>query len=175
MVMQQLADQKRKRGWYVLVIGVLLFLSLVLPHVHLDDQPYGNSLLLTGFYFLHAQSATFVGVDTGLLAFGFNVTYLGLALHELGLMLAATTFWVLYPQDINRWLFRSMVIGGWALMLSTPFVILGWQLMGSAGAAANLGLAWLPMLLSGIAITVMGRGARDRVDRTTYITKPELM
>ncbi len=174
--MAQLAEQKRKRGWFVLAIGVLLALSLVLPHVHLDSQPYGHSLLVTGFYFLHAQSATFGHpVDTALLAFGFNVTYLGIGLHELGLMLAATTFWVLYPQDINRWLYRSMVIGGWALILATPFVLWGWSLMHRSAAPASVGLAWIPMLLSGVAITVAARRARDRVDHTTYITKPELL
>jgi hypothetical protein len=31
------------------------------------------------------------------------------------------------------------------------------------------------MLLSGLAITVAARRARDRIDRTTYITRPELM
>lgn len=174
--MAKLAEQKRKRGWFVLAVGVLLALSLVLPHVHLDNQPYGHSLLVTGFYFLHAQSATFgYAVDTSLLAFGFNVTYLGIGLHELGLLLAATTFWVLYPQDINRWLYRSMVIGGWALILATPFVLWGWRLMDSSGAPTSLGLAWIPMTLSGVAITVAARRARDRVDHTTYITKPELM
>src|SRR6188472_2226148 len=119
--MAELARQKRKRGWFVLAVGVLLFLSVVLPHVALRGQPFGDSLFVTGFYFLHVQAATFPPqVDTAMLALGLNITYLGIALHELGLMLGATTFWILYPEEINRWLYRIMVIGGWALILSLP-------------------------------------------------------
>jgi hypothetical protein len=175
--MAELAELKRKRGWFVLAVAVLLFLSLVLPDVHLKNVPdFGHSVLLTGFYFLHSQAAAFgPAVDTSLLAAGFNIAYLGIGLHELGLLLGATTFWVLYPEDINRWLYRSMVIGGWALMLSAPFLLWGWTLMSQSGVPASPGVAWLPMLLSGLAITVAARRARDRIDRTTYITRPELM
>lgn len=175
-LMAERAAQKRRRGWFVLAVGVLLFLSLVLPHVALRGQPFGHSLLLTGFYLLHAQSNTFAPpVDTATLAFGFNVTYLGIGLHELGLLLGATTFWILYPEEINPWLYRSMVIGGWALVLATPPIVAGYQLMASSGAPATLGVAWVPLLLAGLCITVAGRRARSRVDRTWYVTKPELM
>jgi hypothetical protein len=174
--MAERARQKRKRGWFVLGLGILLFLSLVLPHVGLVGQPFGRSLFLTGFYLLHAQAATFgAPVDQATLAFGFNVTYLGIGLHELGIMLAATTFWQLYPEELNRWLYRAMVIGGWALILSAPFIITGGLLMGSSGAHASVGVAWIPMLLSGVAITVAGRRARDRVDHVMYDARPELM
>jgi hypothetical protein len=174
--MAERARQKRKRGWFVLALGVLLLLSLTLPHVGLKTAPYGSSLLLTGFYLLHAQSATFPPpVDQALLAFGFNVSYLGIGLHELGLLLGATTFWTLYPEEINRWLYRSLVLGGWCLILSTPAVFLGWFLMRDSGAQAMLGVAWLPMLLSGLGITVATRRARNRVDNIMYGSRPELM
>lgn len=156
---------------------MLLLLSLVLPHVAVRDGPnYGRSLLTSSFYFLHVTSGTFGGpVDQPQLAVGFNVTYLGLAMHQLGLLFTLATFWSLYPDELNRWIHRLLVIGGWLLLLSGPTVVMGRLLIERAGVPASLGLAWLPLMLSGLAITVAARRARSRVDRTWYLSKPELM
>ncbi|MBA3528662.1 MAG: hypothetical protein H0T91_05020 [Propionibacteriaceae bacterium] len=159
----------------VVAIGVLLVLSLVLPHVAVRGAGLGRSLLPAGFYFVNVQPAAFgASVDASLLAFGFNVAYLGLGLHQFGLVLALTSFWCLYPEDINRWIWRIMVIGGWMLALSAPQVIAGRLLIGEAGVPATLGLAWVPALLSGLALIIYGRRSKDRIDRSWYVTRPEL-
>lgn len=175
--MQEQARRRRRRGWLVGAVGVLLLLSLVLPHVAVTNGPgYGRSLLLSSFYFLHVRSGTFSGaVNQPQLAVGFNVTYLGLGMHQLGLLLGAATFWSLYPDEVNRWLYRMLVIAGWLLTLSAPTVVLGRVLIDGAGVPASLGLAWLPLMISGVTITVAARRARSRIDQTWYLAKPELM
>lgn len=174
---QARAKRLRRRAWLVAGVGLLLLLSLVLPHIHLPgERNFGRSLLLTGFYFLHVQPTTFgPPVNQAELAFGFNVTYLGIGLHELGLLLSVPTFWVLYPDDINRWLYRLLVIGSWLLALSVPFVFTGGLLMSQAGVPVSLGLAWLPMLLAGVVLVVATQRARRRIDKSWYMAKPELM
>ena len=170
------ATLRRQRRWFVLAVGVLFLLGLVLPHVALREASgWGRSLLASALYFLNVQSGAFPGVDRGLLAFAFNVTYLGLALQQLGLLLGVATWWILAGEDLNRWLFRGLVIGGWMLTLSAPTVMLGWLLMSRAGAPALLGIAWLPALLSGVSVVVAARRARDRIDRSWYLAGPELM
>lgn len=176
-LLREQKDRLRRRGWFVAGIGLLLLLSLVLPHVHLTEQsPFGRSLLLTGFYFLHAQAGEFPPpVDVPQLAFGLNVTYLGIGLHELGLLLSAATFWTLYPDDINRWLYRMLLVGAWLLALSVPFLLTGAVLMAQSGVAVSLGVAWLPLLASGVLLVVAALRARGRIDRTWYSAAPELM
>jgi len=175
--MQQQARLRRRRGRFVVGLGLLLLLGLLLPHVSLTGEPaFGRSLLPASFYFLHVQPGAFSGaVDQPALAFGFNVTYLGLGLHQLGLLLSAATFWSLAPSDINRWIYRLLVIGGWMLLLSAPTVVLGRLLIERSGVPVSLGAAWLPVLVSGLIITVWARRSRSRIDQTWYVAKPELM
>jgi len=175
--LRELASQRRRRGWFVLAIGVLLLLSLVLPHVTLRGvRDYGSSLLLSGFYFLHVSAAEFgPPADQAQLSLGFNVLYLGFGLHEGGLLLSAATFWSVWPDEINRWIYRLLVIGAWLLALSPPFVILGWLLIENAGVPADLGLAWITLLISGVALVLAARRAKTRIDNTWYSARPELM
>jgi hypothetical protein len=173
----ELARLKRRRGWLVILLAVALLLSLVLPHVSLRNvhEP-GRSLLLTGFYFLHVQPAEFhAPVNVPQLGFGFNVLYVGLGMHEFGLLLSAATFWSIWPHEINRWIYRMLVIGGWLLLLSTPWVIWGWFLIDTAGVPASLGVAWIPLLVSGVIMTLAARRAKLRIDDTWYEARPELM
>lgn len=175
-VVAELARLRGRRRWLVVALGGLLFLSLVLPDIRLIGQAgYGRSLLPTSFYFLHVQASDVSTAHVGGLALGLNVTYLGLGLHQLGLLLAVATFWVLYPDDINRWIYRLLVIGGWLLALSAPFLIAGRILIARAGVPVTLGAAWLPVLVSGVTIVVAARRARDRIDNTWYLAGPELM
>jgi len=174
---EERARQKRRRGWMTLAIGLLLLLSLVLPNVTLTEvRAFGSSLLLTGFYFLHVSAAEFPPpADQNQLAFGFNVLYFGIGLHEGGLLLSVATFWSLWPDEINRWIYRGLVVGGWLLALSTPFVLWGWLLINSAGVPASIGVAWVPLLASGLWITIAARRAKSRIDNSWYAARPELM
>lgn len=177
LVVQEQARLRRRRGAYVLALAGLLLLGVLLPHVHLSQETgFGRSLLPTSFYFLHVQSGTFgASVDQPGLAIGFNVTYLGLALHQLGLLLAVPTFWSLYPDEMHPWIYRLLVISGWLLTFSAPLVFAGVVVMEQAGVPAALGVAWVPELLSGLAITFAARRGKSRIDRTWYVAKPELM
>ncbi len=77
-------------------------------------------------------------------------------------------------NDMNRWLFRIVVILGWMLAISVPLVVNGWILMVIAGAPAILGWAWLPTLAAGLGTIIFCRRSRDRVDRDWYVARPEL-
>ena len=112
--------------------------------------------------------------DLTLLGLGINVGYLGIGLQQLSLVAAFASFWVLATEDINRWIYRVAVISGWVLALSAPIVLTGWSLIQASGAPALLGWAWLPALVAGLLIIVVGRLSRERIDRSWYVTKPEL-
>lgn len=171
------AQHTRQRGWFVIGLAVLLLLSLVLPHVALEGEPaFGRSLLPASFYFLHVQPTAWAPpVDVSMLALGFNALYLGLGLHQLGLLFGFISFWSFYPEEFNRWIYRLLVIGGWMLLLSTPLLVTGWFVVGQAGVPIELGVAWIPLLISGVLITVAARRARSRIDNTWYLSGPELM
>ncbi|MCW2804513.1 MAG: hypothetical protein JWN06_2730 [Propionibacteriaceae bacterium] len=156
-------------------IGLLLFLSLVLPHVGIQDQTGpGRSLLPAGVYFLNVQAAAFGPAGSSALAFALNVTYLGIALHQFGLLLALVTFWIVAAEDINRWLWRMMVVAGWLLAVGAVISVVGGVLIGAAGVPALLGYAWLPALLAGVALIISARRAKDRIDYSWFQARPEL-
>lgn len=166
----------RPRLLITVAIGVLLLSGVFLPHVAVvEDASFGRSLLRTGTYFLNVQATAFnASVDMPILAFAFNITYLGIALQQLGLVAGAVSFWVVAAEDFNRWVYRIAVVAAWMLALSQPLVITGWFLMNRAGAPADIGLAWLPTLVGGVAVLVATKMSAERVDEDWYLTRPEL-
>ena len=93
----------------VIGLGLLLVLSLSLPTVsirgaNVPDVWFGHSLVPSALYFLNVQPAEFGNLSTPALAVSLNVTYLGMAMHQFGLLLTLVTFFVLAGDDINRWL-----------------------------------------------------------------------
>lgn len=167
----------RRRG-AGLVVAVLLLASTLLPHIALEGAGGGRSLLPTALYFLNVDAAAAGGlaVNQTMLGLGFNVAYLGLGLHELGLALAAVSVWIVFGADeVNRWLWVMMVVAAWMLALSGPVVLLGWFLIESSGLPALLGVAWLATLGVGALLLVLGRQSREHRDFTWYVTRPELM
>lgn len=159
----------------VLVLYLLLGASLALPHLGVAGTGFGRSLIPTGMFFSQVQVSVFgPGLDVGLLGLAINVAYLGIGLHQLGLLLTVPSLWVFATEDINKWIYRIVVVGGWLLAGSVPILLIGWLLIRSSGAPALLGWAWLPTLLAGLAIIIIGRRSRERVDRSWYVTRPEL-
>ncbi|HET9873519.1 MAG TPA: hypothetical protein VFP89_13115 [Propionibacteriaceae bacterium] len=156
-------------------IGVLLVLSLLLPHVGIVGTGFGRSLLPAAVYFLNVQAAAFGPLASGGLAFALNVTYLGMALHQLGLLLAFLTFWLVAVDDLNRWLWWMMLAGGWLMTAGGLLSAAGWALLASAGVPGLLGYAWLAALVAGVTLVVEARRSRGRIDDTWFSTKPELM
>ncbi|HEY5979094.1 MAG TPA: hypothetical protein VIT41_05600 [Microlunatus sp.] len=158
----------------VVGIGVLMAMSVVAPHLGIAGQGLGRSLIPTGLLFSQVQPAAVGPYDLALLGLGINVAYLGIGMQQLALVAAFASFWVLAAEDINRWIFRVVIIAGWVLALSTPITLTGWSLIRASGAPALLGWAWLPALIAGLAIIVVARRSRERIDRSWYVTKPEL-
>lgn len=164
----------RARIVAVVAIGVLMAVSLVAPHIGIAGQGIGRSLIPTGLLFSQVQASAVGPYDQVLLGLGINVGYLGIGLQQLSLVAGFASFWVLATEDINRWIYRVAVASGWVLAASAPIVLTGWSLIASSGAPALLGWAWLPALLAGLALIVLGRRSRERIDRSWYVTKPEL-
>jgi len=158
----------------VVVIGLLMALNLVAPHIGIAGQGLGRSLIPTGLLFAQIQAPAVGPYDVVLLGLGINIAYLGIGLQQLALVAAFASFWVLATEDINRWIYRVAVVSGWVLALSAPIVLTGWSLIRASGAPALLGWAWLPALVAGLMIIVVGRRSRERIDRSWYVTKPEL-
>lgn len=154
---------------------VLMVASALLPNVAvIGDAPGGRWLVPTAKYFLVLDGSKLPHTDLDQLGLGMNTLYLGLGLQQLGFVLGAVTIWVLATQDMNRWLYRGAVISGWMLAVGGMFAVTGFGLMSRAGAPVELGWAWLPTLLSGLIVIVIGRLSTDRIDRSWYVARPEL-
>jgi hypothetical protein len=163
------------RVWVTIAIGVLVVLSATLPNITLLGADNGRWLVPTANFFLGVQAPYVPANDTGLVDLGLNITYLGLALNEGGVFLAVLTLWTLATNDMNKWLFRIVIILGWMLAISVPLVLNGWIMMLIAGAPVVLGWAWPATLAAGLAVILFCRRSRDRVDGDWFMTKPELM
>ena len=166
----------QRRGVVCAVAAVLMLLSALLPHVAVADfHAYGRSLLPASRFFIKAQSdaPAFAGADLTGVSAGLNVGYLGLAAHEVGLLLALFSFWALAAETLGLWVRRIMLVSGWLLAVSAVLTITGYQLLVTAGVPSLLGSAWAFALLGGLVMILGGIEARKRVDSTWYIASPE--
>ena len=175
--------ERRRRGYQRrgVVTGlafVAMVLSAVLPHVGvgLFDE-YGRSLIGASRFFVKAQPGAegFGGADPGAVALALDVTYLGLAAHQVGLLGALGSFWVLAAEGVGRWIRRLTLVSGWLLALSAVLTITGFRLLAGAGLPARLGSAWSAALVAGLVLVLGGLAARKRLDSTWYWTKPDLI
>lgn len=169
-------DDLRRRGSGLLVAALLLA-SMLLPHIALVGAEGGRSLLPTSAYFLNVTTNPLTErADQLVLGIGFNVTFLGLGLQQLGLALAAVSVWIVFGEDeVNRWLWRMMVVAAWLLFLSGPTVAIGWRFIEASGVPALLGVAWLAAFAAGGLLLVLGRQSKKHRDFTWYVSRPELM
>lgn len=176
------ALEQRRRGYVrrgaVMVLAVVLMAASALtPHVGVTAfDGYGRWLIGATRFFVAAQpyAEGFGGADTGAVAVALNVTYLGLAAQQVGLLFGLGSFWVLAAAHIGRWTQRLPVISGWFLLGSAGLTTTGYRLLVAAGVPSQWGLAWLFTLLAGLLMVVAGRAARHRIDNTWYIARPEL-
>jgi hypothetical protein len=159
---------------------LLMILSAVLPNVMVQAAMVlpGRSLIPASHFFLIANpnAVAFSGAksvaDAGL---GISVTYLGLALQQIGLLTGLASFWVLMVEDVGRWTRRLVLFSGVSLLLGASTVILGYQLLNGAGIPTLLGYAWLPTLLAGLIMIIGGRLARKRLVSTWFWENPEVV
>jgi hypothetical protein len=167
----------RRRTPVAVLAVVLMALSIFLPHIGVKvATEFGRSLFPASAFFLAAEAGgpAFGHVtDVDSLAAGLNLTYYGLSLQHLGLLLGVAFCWVLAVPDVGRWVRRLVVVGGWCLALSAPVVITAYRLMEAGGVSCYLGVAWVPALLAGVVLIVGGRSARRRLDSTWYWSKPD--
>ncbi len=162
------------RVWGTLGLGALMVLSALLPGITLVGSGAGRWLIPTANFFLGVDAGSVPSTDPGLVDIALNITYLGLALNQGGVFLAVLTLWTLATSDMNKWLYRIVVILGWLLAISVPLVLNGWFLMSQAGAPVELGYAWVATLAAGLGTIIACRRARDRVDGDWFAARPEL-
>lgn len=163
-----------QRVWGTLGLGVLMVFSALLPGIMLVGSTAGRWLLPTADFFLKVDARSVPSTDPGLVDLGLNITYLGLALNQGGIFLAVLTLWTLATSDMNKWLYRLVVILGWMLAISVPLVLNGWFLLSQAGAAVEFGYAWIATLAAGLGTIFACRRARERVDGDWFAARPEL-
>jgi len=176
------ALQRRRRGYQqrgavAALAFVTMLLSAFLPHVgvHAFDD-YGRALIGASRFFVAAQpgAAGFAVDNAGALAGALDVTYLGLAAQQLGLVAGLGSFWALAAAGIGRWIRRVTLLSGWLLLLSAALTVTGFQLLEAAGVPSRLGIAWVFALLAGVVMVAGGLAARKRLDSTWYWTRPDL-
>lgn len=157
-----------------MALGALIVFSALLPGIMLVGSTTGRWLLPTADFFLKVDPRSVPSTDPGLVDLGINITYLGLALNQGGVFLAVLTLWTLATNDMNKWLYRIVVILGWFLAISVPLVLNGWLLMSQGGAEVELGYAWPVTLAAGLGTIFACRRAKTRVDGDWFAARPEL-
>jgi hypothetical protein len=175
-------QQRRRRGYQrrgVVTVAAFLamVLSAVLPHVGVQAfDAYGRSLIGASRFFVAAQPTAdaFDVPDPRALALALDVTYLGLAAQQVGLLGALGSFWVLASAGVGRWIRRVTLLSGWLLAISAALTVTGFQLLEAAGVPSRLGVAWVFALVAGVIMVLGGLEARKRLDSTWYWTKPDL-
>jgi hypothetical protein len=173
---------RRRRSFLIRLVPMFLALglviaSVVLPHISvMGATSFSRSLIWASQFFVTADpNAPGFGLVTNRLQLGvaINVTYLGLAAHQIGVLCALGSFWVIATEDVGRWLRRILMVGGWALALSAPLILTGYSLLLGAGVQASLGTAWIAALLAGLIMIIGALAARKRLSSTWYWTRPE--
>lgn len=176
-VLEQRRRNYRRRGVVAGCAFLAGLLSAVLPHVGVQAfDDYGRSLIGASRFFVAAQPQAegFAVQDTAALAGALDVTYLGLAAHQVGLFAGLGSFWVLASEGVGRWIRRLTLFSGWLLALSAVLTVTGFQLLEAAGVPSRLGVAWVFALVAGLIMITGGMAARHRLDSTWYWTKPDL-
>jgi hypothetical protein len=173
---------RRRRSFLIRLVPMFLALglviaSVVLPHISVEGSTsYSRSLIWASQFFVTADAnAPGFGAVANRLQLGvaINVTYLGLAAHQVGVLCALGSFWVIATEDVGRWLRRILMAGGWALAVSAPLILTGYWLLIGAGVQASLGTAWIAALLAGLIMIIGALAARKRLSSTWYWTRPE--
>lgn len=157
--------------------ALAMLLSAVVPQIGVQAfTDYGRSLIGASRFFVVADAGAegFAGANPVGVALGLNVTYLGLAAQQVGLLAGLGSFWALAAEGIGRWIRRLVLLSGWLLSLSAVLVVTGYRLLQGAGVPSTLGVAWICCLVAGFVMILGGLEARKRLDSTWYWSKPEL-
>lgn len=177
--------RRRRRAQYrrtAMGVSALLLMitSAVVPHIMVEAATVvpGRSLIPASRFFLIANpnaEAFFEARSVAHAGMGISLTYLGLALHQIGLITGLASFWVLIVEDVGKWTRRLVMVSGISLLLSASTVILGYQFLNWVGVPTLLGYAWVPTLLAGVVMVIGARLARGRQVTTWFWENPEIV
>ena len=167
---------RRTRGILLGVFAGLIVIGFFLPNVAIVSRPPTLRWLPgTAMSFFSVTSDKLPGADPNSVGFGFFLTFLGLSMWVLGLMVTLLSAWILASADLNGWLWMLLLIGSLLLGFSVPTVGLGTFFLDAAGAPTSLGLAWIPTFIGGFSLMVWTLHARKFIERTYYDVRPDLI
>ena len=179
------AIAERKRGyqrrtpWALLAFALILTAALT-PSILVEAAfPfYGRNLFSVSRFFLTATPggpAFEGGTSLGAIGFALSITYVGLALQQIGSLIGVGTFWVLIAEDVGKWTRRLVMLAGILLILSAGTILFGYQELQVANLPTELGVAWVFNLFAGVILFVGGRLAKSRLITTWFISRAEIM
>jgi hypothetical protein len=161
----------RDRLWPVVASVVLVVVGATVPYLRLHYldftvEPVDARLSLF-------PAATLVrGIDPQWLPsdaierlpLALNVFNLGVAMHQIGGILAVLVGWALFADEINKFLWWPLHVAGWLLGLAVVPLLGGLHLLRSAGVDVGVTAAWVPLTLAGLVVLVATFRARGRID-----------
>ena len=95
---------------------------------------------------------------------GIDLMNLGAHAHEVGLVIAVATVWGLFMDEINKFVWWGLHVGGWLLALATLPLLGGWLLLRRVDADVSVLVGWVPLLAAGVLAIVFTLRARSRLD-----------
>lgn len=161
----------RDRLWPVVASVVLVVVGAAVPYLRLRYLDFTVEPVDARLSLLPA--ATLVrGIDPQWLPsdaierlpLALNVLNLGVAMHQIGGVLAVLCGWALFADEINKFLWWPLHVAGWLLALAVVPLLLGLRLLQGAGVDIDLTAAWVPLTLAGLVVLVATIGSRGRID-----------
>ena len=153
----------------LVIIGFLLpYLSITTTgqYISTDLETSTRSLFPAAKFIREVQPEKFPSyvLTRAGVPFALNVINLGPVAQQVGGIAALLTSWSLLRDEINRWFWRAMTIGGWLLALSAVPLWVGFFLMRGAGVDLHLLPAWIPLTAAGVILVICSLKSRDRID-----------
>lgn len=154
-------------------IALGLLLGLVLPYLtleHLDNSfaPVRTSARLPGAGTLLGLDPTyFPSYDPAVreqMNLALNVAGVAPVLQIFGSLIAVVTCWGLLVDEINKFLWWPLHLSGYVLLAAPIALLVGDYLLNVSRVTLDLGPAWLPAALTGIAILLFTFRSRSRID-----------
>lgn len=167
---------RKARGILLGVIGLMLAVSFFLPNVAILSRPPSYRWLPgTAVSFLEVTSRSVPTADPDTVGLGFTVTFLGLGVWQLGLLMVVLSAWILASAEVNRWLWVFLLIGSIFLTFGISTTVLGKVALDAARAPTTIGIAFWVAFPAALALLIWTLHARSMVDRTIYGVRPDLI
>ena len=170
---------QRRTPWALLAFALIITAALT-PTILVEAALpfYGRNLFSASRFFLTATPggpAFAEGTSLGAVGFGLSVTYVGLAMQQIGSLIGVGTFWVLIAEDVGKWIRRLVMLAGVLLILSAGTILFGYHELQVANLPTLLGVAWVFNLVAGVILFVGGRLAKSRLITTWFLSRAEVI